>query len=296
MAVTTERAARARAQSGQAARRRWQVAGRVLRHAALITLSLIFLAPWFWMISTSLKATREIMVFPPIWIPNPLHWENYTRALTVAPMGLYAWNTAIYATLTSIGAVVSNTISAYGFSRLHWPGRNILFVVVISTMIVPYQVTMIPLYVIFNKLHWINTFYPLILPAWLGNAFFVFLLRQFFMTIPEELSDAARIDGCSEVSILWRIILPLARPGLAVVALFQFIGAWTDFLGPLIYLTDQAKYTISLGLSDMQGSYGFTDFSAIMAASAVTILPIVILFFLAQRTFVQGITLTGIKG
>jgi multiple sugar transport system permease protein len=296
MAVVTDTPAGLTARQARQARERWRIAGRILRHAVLIAISAVFLVPWFWMISTSLKALREVMVFPPIWIPNPLHWDNYWRALTVVPMGQYAWNTVFYAVATSAGAVVSNTISAYGFSRLRWPGRDIVFILVISTMIVPYQVTLIPLYVIFNKLHWINTYYPLILPSWLGSAFFVFLLRQFFMTIPEELSDAARIDGCSEIAILWRIILPLAQPALAVVALFQFIGAWTDFLGPLIYLTDQTKYTLSLGLAEMQGSYGFTDFPAIMAASAVTILPIVILFFVTQRTFVQGITLTGIKG
>lgn len=293
MAVTT---ATSLSTAGRRARGRWAMLGHAVRHAALIFLACLFLAPWFWMISTSLKGMREIMVFPPVWIPHTLHWENYWRALTQVPMGQYTVNTLIYALATAMGAVLSNSIVAYGFARLRWPGRDILFILVISTLIVPFQVTMIPLYVLFSKLHWINTLYPLIVPAWLGNAFFIFLLRQFFMTIPQEFSEAARIDGASEIGILWRVILPLAKPALIVVALFQFIAAWTDFLGPLIYLTDQAHYTLSLGLANMQGSYGFSDFSAIMAASAVTALPIVALFFVGQRAFVQGITLTGIKG
>lgn len=296
MAITTQTPIAVSRQQARLRRRYWQFIGFIVRHAVLIVLSCLFLLPWFWMISTSLKGIHEIMVFPPIWIPHPVHWENYWRALTAVPLGLYGLNTLIYAAASTAGALVSNSLAAYGFARIRWPGRDLVFLLVISTLIVPFQVTMIPLYVLFSKLHWLNTLLPLIVPAWLGNAFFIFLLRQFFMTIPQELSEAARIDGASEARILWRVILPLARPALIVVALFQFIFAWTDFLGPLIYLTNQASYTLSLGLASMQGNYGFSDFSAIMAASAMTILPVVVLFFIGQRAFVQGITLTGVKG
>jgi multiple sugar transport system permease protein len=210
-------------------------------------------------------------------------------------MLLYAKNTVIITGMSVIGVLLSSPLVAYGLARIDWKGRDVLFLLIVSTMMVPYQVTMIPVYLLFNSLGWINTYLPLTVPSYFGNAFFIFLLRQFFMTIPRELSDAARIDGCSELTIYARIILPLAKPSLAVVALFQFIWVWNDFLGPLIYLKDQTSYTLSLGLQQFQSGYQ-TEWALLMAAASMMTLPIIILFFLTQRTFIQGITLTGIKG
>jgi multiple sugar transport system permease protein len=195
-----------------------------------------------------------------------------------------------------IGALLSNAVVAYGFARVRWLGRDLLFGVLLATLILPGFVTFIPLYLIFKQLNWINSYLPLVAPTFFANPFFVFMLRQFFMTLPEELSDAARVDGASEFRIFSQIILPLARPALATVALFQFIGSWNDYFGPLIYLNDKALYTISLGIANMRSTYGFSNFAWIMAATCMSVLPIIVLFFFAQRTFIEGITLTGLKG
>jgi len=275
--------------------RRRRVIGQIVTHCILIIFGLIFILPLVTMVSTALKPDVQIFAWPPVWIPNPRMWSNFPRALTFVPMILYAKNTVVITATSVIGVVLSSPLVAYGLARIDWPERNLLFLLIVSTMMVPYQVTMIPVYLLFNSLGWINTYLPLIVPSFFGNAFFIFLLRQFFMTIPRELSDAARIDGCSEFGIYSRIILPLAKPSLAVVALFQFIWAWNDFLGPLIYLKDQTKYTISLGLQQFQSGYQ-TEWALLMAAATMATFPIIILFFFTQRTFIQGITLTGIKG
>jgi multiple sugar transport system permease protein len=267
-----------------------------LKYVVLVLLSCFFILPWVWMISTSLKSPDELAVFPPIWIPNPIRWDNYVSALQQAAFGLYLRNTLVIAIPSVIGAVFSNALAAYGFARIHWPGRDVVFTMVLATMILPGFVTFIPLYLTFNKLGWINTYLPLIVPTFLGSPFFIFLLRQFFMGLPEELSDAARVDGASEVRIFTQILLPLARPALAVVALFQFIGSWNAFFGPLIYLNDTTKYTISLGIANMRTVYGFMNFGWIMAATVMSVVPIIVLFFFAQRTFIEGIALTGLKG
>jgi len=204
-------------------------------------------------------------------------------------------NTLMVSGLTIVGMVLSCSLIAYGFSRVRWPGRDWVFLAYLSTIMLPAQVTMIPLYIVFRRLGWVGTYLPLIIPAFFGNALYVFLLRQFFMTIPNELSDAARIDGASELGIFTRIMLPLLKPALATVALFTFVGTYRDFLGPLIYLTNQEQWTISLGLKMFQNMYG-AQWQLMMAASALTMLPMIILFMLTQRTFIEGITLTGIKG
>jgi multiple sugar transport system permease protein len=268
----------------------------VFKYAALFFFSGFFILPWVWMISTSLKNPQELSVWPPIWIPNPIRWDNYVSAFRQAAFAQYVINTLIVAVPSVIGAVLSNALVAYGFARVRWPGRDIVFAVVLATLILPGFVTFIPLYIIFRKLNWINTYLPLVIPTWLGSPFFIFLLRQFFMGLPLELSDAARVDGASEFGIFWRIILPLARPAIAVVALFEFIGSWNAYFGPLIYLNDKAKYTISLGIANMQTSYGFMNFAWIMAATVMSVFPIIVLFFFAQRTFIEGIALTGLKG
>lgn len=270
--------------------------GELLKYVVLLLCSLFFILPWVWMISTSLKNPQELSVYPPIWIPHPIRWDNYLQAFRQAAFAAYLGNTLLVTLPSVLGAVLSNAIVAYGFGRLRWPGRDLVFGIVLATLILPGFVTFIPLYLIFRKLNWINTYLPLVIPTFLGNPFFIFLLRQFFMGLPEELSDAARVDGASEFRIFTQIILPLARPALAVVALFQFIGSWNDYFGPLIYLSDKALYTISLGIANMQSSYGFMNFAWIMAATCMSVLPIVVLFFFAQRTFIEGIALTGLKG
>jgi multiple sugar transport system permease protein len=268
----------------------------VLKYGVLLVFSFFFILPWVWMISTSLKNPPELVRWPPIWIPNPIRFDNYPMAFRQAGFSTFLVNTLIVAIPSVIGALLSNALAAYGFARVRWPGRDAVFAVVLATMILPGFVTFIPLYIIFRQLNWVNTYLPLVIPTFLGNPFFIFLLRQFFMGLPVELSDAARVDGASEFGIFRQIILPLAKPALAVVALFQFIGSWNDYFGPLIYLNDKELYTISLGIANMQTSYGFMNFAWIMAATVMSVLPIIVLFFFAQRTFIEGIALTGLKG
>jgi multiple sugar transport system permease protein len=270
--------------------------GSVIKYGLLLLCSAFFIIPWVWMISTSLKNPEELSVYPPIWIPDPIRWDNYLLAFQQASLATYVVNTILIALPSVIGAVASNSLAAYGFARVRWPGREFVFGIVLATLILPGFVTFIPLYLVFRNLNWINSFLPLVVPNFLGNPFFIFLLRQFFMTLPEELSDAARVDGASEFRIFAQIILPLAKPALAVVALFQFIGSWNDYFGPLIYLSDKELYTISIGIANMQTSYGFMNFAWIMAATCMSVLPIIVLFFFAQRTFIEGIALTGLKG
>ncbi len=270
---------------------------KVVLYAVLIILSFSFLLPLLWMLSTSLKDTEQTYHVPPIWIPWPLRFQNYPEAMVAQPFGLFFLNTIKYAVLSGIGAVLSSSVVAYGFSRIRWRGRDVLFFVCLCTMMIPFEVRMIPLYLIFRNLHWLNSYKPLIIPAFFGSAYFIFLLRQFFMSIPLELSEAARIDGAGELSIFWRIILPLARPAIAVVGLFQCIDAWNDFLGPLIYLNQPEQFPVSLGLQRFLGQFvEKLAWPYLMAASTVVILPVVVVFFFAQRTFIEGIAISGIKG
>ncbi len=273
------------------------IVGKIVTYILLVVLSMAFLMPFIWMISTSLKDTEQTYHVPPIWIPHPMRFQNYPEALAAQPFGTFFGNTLQYAVLATVGTVLSASLVAYGFARIQWRGRETLFFICICTMMIPFQVRMIPLYLIFRNLHWLNSYKPLIIPAFFGNAYSIFLLRQFFMSLPHELSDAARIDGAREVDIFARIILPLARPALAVVGLFAFIGAWNDYIGPLIFLNQPDKFPISLGLQQFQGQFvEKLAWPYLMAASTVTILPIVILFFFAQRTFIEGIAISGIKG
>ncbi len=276
--------------------------GRAALYGVLLGLSAIFLVPLFWMVSSALKRQDQLFVFPPIWIPNPPQWQNFREALAYFPFLDYASNTLYIAVSVVGGTVLSASFVAYGFSRIEWPGRDKVFVLVLSTLMLPYAVTMVPLYLFWKEVGMIGAdkplhgFAPLIVPAFFGGgAFNIFLMRQFLMTIPHELSEAARIDGCSELRIYWQIILPLAKPVLATVSLFTFLGVWNDFLGPVIYLDSLEQYTLSIGLRFFQTQYG-AKYNLMMASSTVTTLPILLLFFIAQRTFIQGITLTGIKG
>ena len=264
-------------------------------HAVVVGLAVLFALPFAWMLTTSLKAEWQVFSVPPVWIPDPVLLENYPSALLTMNFPLYLKNTLVIACGSVVGVLVSCTMTAYGFARVRWPGRDWLFGLCVASMMIPFQVTMVPLFVTFSLLGWVGTPLPLIVPTFFGVPYYIFLLRQFFRTIPQELSEAAVIDGCSELGVFWRVVLPLTTPALAVVALFQFIHAWSDYLGPLIYLNRQAQYTIALGLAlfNSQNNY---QFALLMAASAVTIAPVVVLFFLTQRTFIEGISLTGIKG
>ncbi|MGQ9682061.1 MAG: carbohydrate ABC transporter permease [Anaerolineae bacterium] len=275
-----------------------RILGRFLLYLLVAVLGLTYAFPLLWMVSTSLKVDAQVYVIPPQWIPNPVRFSNYPEILLRANFGPYFLNTLTYAFPTIVATIVSSSLVAYGFSRFNWPGRNIIFLVCISTMMLPFQVQMIPLYVTFRSLGWMNTYKPLVVPAFFGSAYYIFLLRQFFLTIPQELSDAARVDGCSELMIYGRIVLPLAKPALAVVGLYQFMAAWNDYLGPLIYLAEERLYPISLGLQQIRmASWRETQvWPWLMAATTSVIAPVIIVFYLAQRTFVEGITLTGIKG
>jgi multiple sugar transport system permease protein len=267
----------------------------VAAHVALISLSVVFLVPFLWLLSTSLKVDTQILVFPPVWIPQPITFQQYVTGLNYIPFLTYLKNTAIYCALSVVGCIISSSLVAYSLARIRWPGRSLLFAIIIATLMVPAQVTLIPLFLVFKTLGWIGSLKPLIVPYFFLQPFAIFLLRQFFLTIPHELSEAARIDGASELRIYWSVILPLATPVLATVGLFTFLGTWNDYLGPLIYLNDPAQYTLSLGLAQFQGEHNVL-WGPLMAVSTVMIVPVLIAFFFTQRTFIQGITMTGIKG
>jgi len=289
-----------RSVNGPTARTGWQRAAvktlsELAKHVVLVPLAIIFMIPFFWMLSTSLKPDAQIFKWPPVWIPNPIQWSNYREAVTTIPFFRYVGNTLIICGLSMLGVFLSSPPVAYAFSRLRWVGRDVLFIVTVATMMIPYQVTMIPVFLIWANFGFVNTFVPLIAPHWMGTPFYIFLLRQFFLSIPFELSDAAKIDGASELGIYSRIVLPLAKPALATVLVFEFLNRWRGFIGPLIYLNDQKKYTISLGLQ-MYQQENYTEWSQLMAASIMLTLPVIILYFFAQRTFIQGIAMTGIKG
>jgi multiple sugar transport system permease protein len=257
--------------------------------------AIMFLLPFLWMFSASLKASNEIFLFPPRWIPNPLHWENYTNALALAPFGLYLRNTLFITLGNMTGNLVSCTLAAYGFARLRGRGKNFLFLLMLGTIMLPNWVTLIPQYVMFSSIGWSNSFAPLMIPAWFGWPFFIFLLRQFFMTIPRELEEAARLDGASYFGIFWRIILPLSKPALATVAVLAFIGNWNNFLTPLIYLRDTNLHTLAIAINRFRGQYAIY-YNYMMAISVLVVIPVIIIFFIFQRYLIQGIVTTGSKG
>lgn len=265
-----------------------------LAHLILIIASIFFIIPFIWLVSTSLKPITQIFTFPPEWIPRPFRFQNYLDAMEYIPFFTYLKNTALITILSTLGIVISCPLVAYSFAKLKWKGRNVFFIITIAVMMIPGQVTMIPLFLIFNKIGWVGTPLPLIIPAFFGAPFYIFLLRQFFLGLPDTLRDSAKIDGASELRIYLQIMLPLAKPALLAVGLFQFMGSWTDFLGPLLYLTDETQYTLSLGLQQFQNQMG-TEWGLMMAVSTMMTLPIIIMFFFMQKTFIQGITFSGIK-
>lgn len=266
-------------------------------YALLVILSILFLLPLVWMFVTSLMPLAQVGKIPPEWIPNPVQWANYAKALDAWNFSQSFVNTVIITAMSMLGSIISCTLVAYSFARLRFPGRETLFMILLSTMMLPYAVTMVPLYIVYSKLRWVNTFLPLIVPTFFGNPFLIFLLRQFFRTLPEEIIDAGRIDGASELGILLRIILPLSGPALIVVAILSFQNAWNDFMGPLIYLNDADLHTLALGLYQFRGMPGQGSlFNELMAASVIMVLPMLIIFAIFQKQFVQSVTLSGLKG
>lgn len=268
---------------------------RVLQYAILILATIVFAGPLFWLAASSLKSLEEITAYPYAILPTEWHWRNYPDALAELPYVLYLGNSLLLCLGSVIGTLFSCSLAAYAFGRLKWRGRDPLFLVVVATMLLPWHVTMIPKFWLLSQVGLYDSLAALIVPTFLGDAFFIFLLRQFFMTIPEEISEAARIDGLSEWGVFTQIILPLSRPALATVALFQFIASWNDFSGPLLYLSDPAKFPLAYGLERFVSAYS-SNTHLLLAASVMFMLPIVIVFLLAQRTFIRGIATTGVKG
>lgn len=270
--------------------------GRGLSYFLLVTGSILVMIPFYWMVSSSLKEPAKIFLSPPQWFPSPIRWQNYVEAMTLLPFGLYLRNTLVITFSALAGQLVSSSLVAYGFARLRFPLKDFWFIVLLSTLMLPMQVTLIPNFKIFAILGWYDTFLPLIVPSWLGGgAFFIFLLRQYYTTIPYEMDEAAKIDGASTFGIFWRIILPQSKPVLATVAIFGFMGHWNDFFGPLIYLGSADKRTLALALFAFQGDHS-TDWHLLMAAATVIMIPLLVLFFAAQKYFIQGVVISGVKG
>lgn len=286
-----------RHQSPEAKRRHWKRrAEHALTWLVLVILTVMILFPLGWMVSTALKERKQIFTYPPEWIPDPVLWSNFRDAMTLFPFGTFIRNTLIIAGFNIAGVVLTSSLAAYAFARLRFPGRDLIFMILLSTLMLPFAVLMIPRYVEFRELGWLDSWLPLIVPNWFGGSvFYIFLLRQFFRGIPRELSDAAKLDGASEFRIYWQIVMPLAKPALAVVAVFVFLDSWNDFLAPLIYISSPDKYTVSLGLSLFMGNYT-TQWAYLMAASTLMTIPTIVVFIAAQRYFVRGVVLTGVKG
>jgi multiple sugar transport system permease protein len=275
-----------------------KVVGQIGAYVIVVLVSLLFLVPWIWLVSTSLKPPAQIIQIPPRLIPDPFMWINYYYGVTYINFFRYLFNTLVICVVVIVARVFSCTVVAYSLSHIQWPGRGILFAIVLATMMLPGQVTMIPIFIIFTRLGWINTFLPLTVPAFFGDAFFIFMMRQFFMTIPKDLTDSARLDGASHFDIYLRLVMPLARPALATLIAFTFIWTFTDFQGPLIYLKDRDLWTLSLGMRgylQRYGAGGGTAMGAMMAAATLYTLPMIIIFFAAQKTFIQGVVTTGLK-
>jgi ABC-type glycerol-3-phosphate transport system permease component len=271
-------------------------------HAALVYAlavpgAILFTIPLLWMLSTALKEPKQIFLFPPKWIPDPLLWGNFVAGWNdFLPFNTFLANSLIITVSNIVGNLISCSLAAFAFARLRARGKNLLFLLVLGTMLLPQEVTVIPQYVLFTRLGWNDSWLPLMVPPWFGWPFFIFLLRQFFMGIPRELDEAARLDGASSGRILWNLILPLSKPALATVVIFGFIGNWNNFLYPLIYIRSMDKQVLAVALNMFRGAYGNANYQYMMAVSLLVLLPVLVVFFLGQRLFVRGIALTGIKG
>ena len=277
--------------------RRQKIAGNTIRYVLMILVGAVFVLPFAWLVSTSFKQPSQIYEIPLRWLPNPPTLQNFVQGWTVLPFGTYFVNTIVITLLGTLGTVISCALVAYGFAKFRSRLSSLMFILVISTMMLPSQVTLIPTYMMFSKFGWVDSFLPLIVPQFFAvGAFYIFLLRQFFKTIPKELDDAALIDGCGSLRYFWQIIVPLSKPAMLTVAVFAAINNWNDFLGQLIYLNSDANYTVAIGLSFFNSKYGTQQMNLLMAVSLVSMLPLLFVFFFVQKHFVQGITTTGIKG
>ncbi|MBZ0285429.1 MAG: carbohydrate ABC transporter permease [Anaerolineae bacterium] len=268
---------------------------KILSYATLIAVAAVFVLPLYWMLATALKTPEQTFALPPEWIPNPIQVQNFAEVFREVPFGRFIINTFILVALNVVGELFAVTLVAYGFARLRFPGRSFLFLVMLATLMIPYHVTLVPRFILFSKLGWINTYLPLFVPAFCGSSFLIFLVRQYMMSIPFDLDEAAYIDGATWFDVFWRIILPLSRPALVLVVVFTFVGVWNDFLQPLIYLNDPQLFTVSLGLSFFQGARE-TNWNLLMAGSLLATIPPLILFFIAQRQLIGGISIEGLKG
>lgn len=274
-----------------------KVVNGVVRQVVLFVVALFFLIPFWWLLISSLKPLDQILTTPPRWWPEPIQWGNYIQALTspAFPFLRLLWNTLFYAGLSTLGTVVSSAVVAYAFARMRFWGRDTLFAITLATLLLPAVVTLIPTYILFQRLGWVGTYAPLIIPHFFGGAFNIFLLRQFMLTIPLDLTDAARVDGAGDFTILWRVLAPLIQPALLVVAIFHFMYAWNDFLGPLLYMDDASKYPLVIGLYAFRTRFAL-QWELLTAASLAVTFPLLAIFFVAQRHFIEGVTLTGLKG
>lgn len=268
---------------------------QALGYAVLIAVAVTLILPLYWMLATALKGPRQTFAIPPAWIPNPLAFENFQRVFEEVPFGRFILNTCLLVGLNIFGELFAVSLVAYGFARLRFPGRSFLFLLMLSTLMIPYHVTLVPRFILFSKLGWVNSYLPLFVPAFTGSPFLIFLVRQYMMSIPYELDEAAYIDGATRFGVFWRIILPLSRPALILVVVFTFVGTWNDFLQPLIYLNDPQLFTVSLGLSFFQGTRE-TNWNLLMAGSLMATIPPLLLFFFAQRQLIGGISIEGLKG
>ena len=275
--------------------RQAEVTEKVLGYATLIAVALILVLPLYWMLSTALKDEMQTFAIPPTWTPNPIQWQNFSQVFQEVPFGRFIINTFLLVGLNIVGELFAVTLVAYGFARVRFPGRSLLFLLMLSTLMIPYQVTLVPRFILFSKLGWINTYLPLTVPAFTGSSFLIFLVRQYMMSIPYDLDEAAYIDGASRLQVFWHIILPLSRPALMLVIVFTFVGVWNDFLQPLIYLNDPNLFTVSLGLSFFQDTRS-TNWNLLMAGSLLATIPPLLLFFFAQRQLIGGISIEGLKG
>lgn len=271
-----------------------KIGSKLLTHLALVLFSIFFIAPFVILVLTSLKTQAECFVYPMQWFPKVPQWTNYVRVFDTIPFALYFKNTLLLTVLNIVGVVLSCPIVAYSMARLNWRGKEVIFIITLAVMMIPSNLSMIPIFIVYSKLHLVGTYAPLVLGSFFGVPFYIFLLRQFFRGLPRDLEDSARIDGCSEFGIYYKIFLPLCKPAVLTIAIFQMLGTWNDFQGPLIYLQNSEMYTLQIGLQQFKTAHD-TDWTSMMAASALVALPIIILFFFAQSYFMEGITFTGIK-
>ena len=271
------------------------LAEKLVTYAVILLGTAALMIPFLWMLSTSVKPLDEVYEYPIIWIPSRLVLENYLEVFERVPFARYLLNSAYMSVMGIIGNMLGSSLAAFSFARLRFPGRSVFFIIMLSTMMVPVWVTMVPTFILFSRLGWLDTYLPILVPAYFAVPFFTFLLRQFFMGIPVEMEEAARIDGCSSLGVFWRLFLPLSMPALATVAIFSFFFYWNDLLGPLIYLRTQLKFPVAMGISSFQ-SEQYANFALMMAAATMALLPMLIVFFFAQRLFIQGVVITGVKG